>query len=140
MKIPAKTKKTPVIRGDGMDLEKVVKELEDTAEYFRYWQEVGNYGDQPVFREHEKHCNDAIAMMKELNDSKNSKGSDRLEVVRCKDCKYRFVDGDNVSFNICLLNHNKVQPDDWFCADGERENFRKPVSISATDYEGIDCE
>ena len=41
-------------------------------------------------------------------------------IVRCKDCMYRFVDGDNVRFNMCLLNHNKVQPDDWFCADGER--------------------
>ena len=41
-------------------------------------------------------------------------------VVRCKDCKYRFVDGDNIRFNMCLLNHNKVQPDDWFCADGEQ--------------------
>lgn len=42
-------------------------------------------------------------------------------VVRCNDCKYRFVDGDNVRFNMCLLNHNKVQPDDWFCADGVRK-------------------
>lgn len=43
-------------------------------------------------------------------------------IVRCKDCKYRFADGDNVRFNVCLLNHNKVQPDDWFCADGERKD------------------
>ena len=48
-----------------------------------------------------------------------NKKVDMVEVVRCKDCKYRFVDGDNVRFNMCLLNHNKVQPDDWFCADGE---------------------
>ena len=46
------------------------------------------------------------------------------ELVRCKDCKYRFVDGDNVRFNMCLLNHNKVQPDDWFCADGERKEIK----------------
>ena len=43
------------------------------------------------------------------------------ELVRCKDCKYRFVDGDEVLFNCCELNHNKVQSDDWFCADGERK-------------------
>ena len=42
------------------------------------------------------------------------------EIIRCKDCKYRFVDGENVRFNVCELNHNKVQSDDWFCADGER--------------------
>lgn len=41
-------------------------------------------------------------------------------LVRCKDCKHRFVDGENVRFNRCELNHNKVQGDDWFCADGER--------------------
>lgn len=43
------------------------------------------------------------------------------ELVRCKDCRYCFVDGDNVSFNMCLLNHSRVQPDDWYCADGKRK-------------------
>ena len=46
--------------------------------------------------------------------------ADLTEVVRCRDCKHRFVDGENVRFNRCELNHNKVQGDDWFCADGER--------------------
>ena len=45
---------------------------------------------------------------------------DIQELIRCKDCKYCYVDGDNVRFNMCLLNHNKVQADDWFCADGEK--------------------
>lgn len=47
-----------------------------------------------------------------------------VQVVRCKDCIHRqtilFGDGENVRFNACELNHNKVQGDDWFCADGER--------------------
>lgn len=47
--------------------------------------------------------------------------TDVAEVVRCRECKYRYVDGDNVRFNLCLLNHNKVQSDDWYCADGERK-------------------
>ena len=43
------------------------------------------------------------------------------EIVRCKECVHKFVDRtNNVSFNYCELNHNKVQPDDWYCADGER--------------------
>ena len=42
------------------------------------------------------------------------------ELVRCGECKHRYVDGDNVRYNVCELNHNKVQSDDWFCADGER--------------------
>lgn len=44
----------------------------------------------------------------------------QIEIVRCRECKHRFVDGENVRFNVCELNHNKVQSDDWFCADGER--------------------
>ena len=40
-------------------------------------------------------------------------------VIRCKDCRYRYTDGDN-KYNLCLLNHNKLQTDEWFCADGER--------------------
>ena len=46
---------------------------------------------------------------------------DAVPVCRCKDCKHCFVDGDNVRFNVCELNHNRVQADDWFCADGERK-------------------
>lgn len=44
-----------------------------------------------------------------------------IDIVRCKECKHCFVDGEQVKFNACELNHNKVQSDDWFCADGERE-------------------
>lgn len=47
---------------------------------------------------------------------------DAVAVVRCEECKHRFVDGENVRFNCCELNHNKVQADDWFCADGERRS------------------
>lgn len=42
------------------------------------------------------------------------------ELVRCKDCKHCYVDGENVRFNVCELDHNKVQSGDWFCADGEQ--------------------
>lgn len=43
------------------------------------------------------------------------------EKIRCKDCKYKYVDGDNAKFNLCALNHNRAQSDDWYCADAERE-------------------
>lgn len=45
---------------------------------------------------------------------------DYQELVRCGECVHRYVAGDNVRFNVCELNHNKVQSDEWFCADGER--------------------
>lgn len=45
---------------------------------------------------------------------------DAVPVVRCRDCRHRYVDGENVRYNVCELNHNKVQSDEWFCADGER--------------------
>ena len=44
------------------------------------------------------------------------------ELVTCGECKHRFVDGENVRYNVCELTHNKVQSDDWFCADGERKD------------------
>lgn len=47
--------------------------------------------------------------------------ADMVSVVRCKECRHCYVDGEQVKFNACELNHNKVQSDDWFCADGERE-------------------
>ena len=52
------------------DREKVIKGLEDTAGYFRYLQSVGFFGDQPVFKEHECHCNDALTLLKEQDATK----------------------------------------------------------------------
>lgn len=46
----------------------------------------------------------------------------QMELVTCQHCKHRFTDGKNVLYNVCELNHNKVQSDDWFCADGEEED------------------
>lgn len=50
---------------------------------------------------------------------------DAVEIVRCRDCIHRFKNGENVVFNCCELNHNIVQADDWFCADGERRDDGK---------------
>lgn len=44
------------------------------------------------------------------------------EIIRCKDCKHRYVDGDGVRYNVCELNHNKAQSDEWFCANGKRKD------------------
>ena len=38
-----------------------------------------------------------------------------LEIVRCKDCKYYDGDGTCMKIGIAMLNNN------WFCADGVRE-------------------
>lgn len=48
-------------------------------------------------------------------------------LVRCFECKYHYKDGDNVVTSHCLLNHNHVQPIDWFCADGERKETEDAV-------------
>ena len=45
----------------------------------------------------------------------------KKELVRCRECKYRYTDGESVTANYCLLNHNRAHADDWFCADAERE-------------------
>ena len=58
-----------------------------------------------------------------LGDIEDAPTIEAVHVVRCKDCKHCYVDGENVRYNVCDLNHNKVQADDWFCADAEkREN------------------
>ena len=44
------------------------------------------------------------------------------QIIRCRDCKHCFTDGENVRYNVCELNHNKVQSDDWFCADGVKRD------------------
>ena len=43
------------------------------------------------------------------------------QVVYCKDCKHHYKEGEQVVVNRCELNHNSVQSDEWFCADGERK-------------------
>lgn len=55
---------------------------------------------------------------------------DAVPVIRCRECVHRYVDGDNVRFNVCELNHNKVQSDDWFCADGDRKDLSLPTDNS----------
>lgn len=56
--------------------------------------------------------------------SVNRKGTvvnvEQRDLITCRECKHRYVDGENVRYNVCDLNHNKVQADDWFCADAER--------------------
>jgi hypothetical protein len=42
-----------------------------------------------------------------------------VDVVRCKDCKYLA----NMYKCPCFYSKEK-QPDDWFCADGERNEGR----------------
>lgn len=58
-------------------------------------------------------------------DEKNAYAEIVQELVRCKDCIHRFVGGENVRYNVCERNHNRVQSDDWFCADGERRDDGK---------------
>ena len=43
------------------------------------------------------------------------------ELIMCKDCKYKYTEGENVTANYCLLAHNIAMPDDWHCADAERK-------------------
>ena len=42
--------------------------------------------------------------------------SERVDVVRCRDCEYKRRGG-------CVLTlDGKYNGDDWFCADGKRRN------------------
>ena len=52
-----------------------------------------------------------------LSDIESAPTVDAVEVVRCKDCKHRVrEDGRKCEIWLAFANSN-----DWFCADGERE-------------------
>ena len=53
------------------------------------------------------------------------------EIIRCGECKHCYIDGENVRFNVCELNHNKAQSDDWYCADAERRTDDKTNKSSS---------
>ena len=66
------------------------------------------------------------------------------ELIRCKDCKHgELLFADYVSCQISDENesgcHASHKPE-WFCADGERREFVKPPTGSATDWDGVECE
>ena len=70
---------------------------------------------------------DALAMLKKQEEQKffvdeSGKITPLPVVVRCKDCKYCFAEGFVREHNICDKHEGiQGQPDDWFCADGERK-------------------
>lgn len=48
---------------------------------------------------------------------------DDPEIVRCKDCKYCYVEGFVNERNICEKHPEVENPsDDWFCADGVKKD------------------
>ena len=59
---------------------------------------------------------------------------DAVPIVRCKDCKHWKPSNGHCPFNSIFTNL------DWFCADGERREYVKPPTESATDWNGVECE
>lgn len=63
------------------------------------------------------------AQMAMLGYEPNGNPKDMVEIVRCKDCKFRhsrvsrIIDGKKC--NLCEIVKG-YKPADWFCADGER--------------------
>ncbi len=53
----------------------------------------------------------------------NKSTVDAVPVVRCKDCKYCYAEGFVNVRNVCEKHYDFGNvDDDWFCADGERED------------------
>ena len=46
--------------------------------------------------------------------------AEAVQVVRCKDCRYKELDGEITHFYLCRINERPVDDDD-FCAWGERK-------------------
>ena len=51
------------------------------------------------------------------------------DIVRCNQCKH---------VETCC--RRRTNDPNWFCADGTRWDYVKPVTESATDWNGIECE
>ena len=103
-----------------MDSENVIECLQKAKMVIETW--------VPMFEQYNTPAgiDDVIALLKQqgteieqLNRFINGFSRDAIPVVRCKDCKRRgtydcpvYVGGDEMC----------SEPDDWFCADGERVN------------------
>ena len=45
------------------------------------------------------------------------------ELVRCKECvHYRYYGLDSYPVSECKIDHEENPDEEWFCADGKREN------------------
>lgn len=56
------------------------------------------------------------------------------QLIRCKDCQWY---DEKISFcDNCYLPREQT----FFCADGKRRECVKPVTRSATDWDGVECE
>ena len=82
------------------DREKVIKGLKTIKQFFGY----GLPSTAEMFDSYYGTLNDAITMLKE-----------QPEIVRCKDCIHYRKDTCSAGAGIAF-----PPPDDWFCADGER--------------------
>ena len=71
---------------------------------------------------------------------------ERENVVHCEECAYAlFKEGAVEQGHIfCTKPFTErwqaVKPNNWFCADGERREYVKPPTESATDWDGVECE
>ena len=63
-------------------------------------------------------------------------GNIYIGIFCCRNCGGAMIDTDKKH---CWLDRAKL----WnkrFCADGERREYVKPVTGSATDWDGVECE
>lgn len=68
---------------------------------------------------------DAISYAETLSEAfrliNNQKAADVVEVVRCKECYFRELDGADIPVCTGAMAYSNT-PDDWFCASGKPKN------------------
>ena len=77
-----------------------------------------------VYTGHIKYNTGEIAWKYVLaDDVKNAPTIDAVEVVRCRECKYAFVNDKDISKPLicCKTKMVGTTDPDWFCAAGERK-------------------
>lgn len=112
-----------------IDREKVIKAIDICLGHGKCndcnYRSGTNYSDQDC---RGRMLRDALALLKE-----------QPEIFRCKDCKWAEV-SDNEHTWCDHVDHEFCHNNDWFCADGERREYVKPPTESATDWNGVECE
>lgn len=104
------------------DLKETIRGLNEIAKYFHHLQEIGFFGDQPVFREREEYCKDAISLLKKqvAKDVKTIKGTYGQEFYFCPECDKQF--------------YGEIGRPSYCCRCGQEVKWNKMTCDEARDF------
>lgn len=120
-----------------MDREKVINCLADIENIMIARQDICPPEELQYWVELQEGVADAISLLKDqqnvisglkvINDGLCEAVTEQKQIVRCKDCKWAEV-SDNEHTWCDHVDHEFCHNNDWFCADGERNDSNNSSS------------